>query len=162
MKLLIILIFISTFITACNFKKNDISKSEADQPWNELTIIDDHRIVTTINNDNDSSIVRIYHTGSIFTPRPKKLVIDTLKAWFTKSEKDTLAYLTKEIILNPISTTNYCTEFVGSVEMKISYGQFKLSGEYDSVCDWTILSDRTKKLNSILQRQLKTLKVKQE
>ena len=158
----LILLLIMAFVTACNFNKKQIDGPGTDQSWQALTITDDHRIVITIKNDNDSSTVKIYHTGSIFTPRPSKIIVDTLKVWFTKSEKDTLAYLTKDIILHPVGKTGFCTEFVGSIAMKIYYGQFKLSGEYNSVCDWTLLSDQTKQLNNILQRQMKKLKTEKD
>ncbi|MDN3549239.1 hypothetical protein [Mucilaginibacter aquaedulcis] len=152
-----ILIFVITFATSCNFNKKQIDVSGADE-WQSIYITDDNRVVTGIQNNNDSSIVKVYHRGSIFTTRPNKIIIDTLKTWFSRSEKDSLAYLAKSIILNPVKTKSFCTEFVGTVKIEISYGQFKQSGGYTSVCDWPSLSNQTKQLNNILQRKMKKLK----
>jgi hypothetical protein len=159
MKLLItsLLLYILIGTASCNLNKSS-DEFSISRPWNSLTIIDDQRIVFIINNDLDSSTVEVHNIGSIFSPAPKEKLIDTFKVYFTKPEKDTLAYLTQKLIINPPKIKSFCTEFVGTIELKIDYGQFKQYGKYDSVCDWSLLSDQTKQLSKILKRNFKKIK----
>ena len=128
--------------------------------WSSLTIVSEEDTQITINNDGDTSMVNVYHRGSFFAPLPKntKVKVNTFKVYFTKAEKDTLFSLVKDLIEHPAKTSNFCTEYVGSLGLMIVYGeQFKQRGEYSSVCDWTILSDKTKHLHDVLRRRIKSI-----
>jgi hypothetical protein len=129
-------------------------------PWSVLRIISEEDTQITINNDDDTSMVNVYHRGSFFAPLPKgtKVKVDTFKVYFTKTEKDTIFSLVEDLILHPAKTNKFCTEYVGSLDLIIVYGeQFKQRGEYSSVCDWNILSDKTKRLHDILRRRIKSI-----
>jgi len=129
-------------------------------PWSVLRIVSEEDTYITINNDDDTSMVNIYHRGSFFAPLPKnaKVKVDTFKVYFNKAEKDTLCSLVKELIQHPAKTNKFCTEYVGNLDLIIVYGeQFTQQGEYSSVCDWTILSDKTKHLHDLLRRRMKNI-----
>lgn len=136
-------------------------ESQVVSDWSTLTIISDEYMVIRIENDDDSSIVRYYNAGSIFTGRPKKIKMDTLKTCFTTAEKDSIFILVKEMISNPSKSKRACTDFAGDLKLTIDYGGvFKEPGtceqsiEYSGVCNWVELSDNTIRLNKILKRKI--------
>jgi len=129
--------------------------------WSTLTIVSDENEVITIDNYDDTSTVKYYHTGTIFTPKPLKIKVDTLKTYFTMPEKDTLYNLVENIISTPITTKDQCVDFVGDLELTVDYGRFKEPGSfrqsasYSGVCNWDSLSDKTIELHRILKRKIK-------
>jgi len=154
------LAFIMAVTSSCHREPGKFTKPfQVDSTWSALVIVAEGDQQIEINNfDNDSSRVFIYHHGSFFAPVPKnKWCTDTLVARFTKAEKDTLVYLAKDLIINHVTATNFCTEYVGSLRLTIRYKQFTLNGEYSSVCNWTTLSDKTLKLYKILKRRIKVV-----
>jgi len=155
MRPLNLVVLLAIFLSvAC---KQPVDKSTP--AWDYLTIVSERSTKITIGNDRDSSIVKIYHNGSFFSPLPKgeKVKVDTVKVFFTKAEKDTVFSLVNDLIVHPVATKRSCTEFVGKLELSINYGQFQQSGTYTSVCDWTQLSDKTQHLHMILKRKLKNI-----
>jgi hypothetical protein len=142
--------------TGCNSHENKSSNDTTTIIWNRLIIRSEGGPTVDINDDNDSSIVKIYPVFDFFSPAQKKTYkIKTLKVYFTTQEKDTLFHLAKDIILNPVKPHSSCTEFIGHLELFIDYGQFKQSGEYTSVCNWTSLSDKTMHLHRLLKKRIK-------
>src|SRR6185437_616879 len=140
-----ILLFLSVLMVNIGCKQKTHSLTPL--AWSTITIVSEYSTVITINNENDTSMVDIAHTGSFFSPLPKntKVKVDTIKAYFTVAEKDTLFSLVKQLITEPVNTNKFCTEYVGSLELIIDYGrQFKQIGMYSSVCNWNVLSDTTK------------------
>lgn len=128
------------------------------QQWSELTIFSEHDIQITIDNDTDTSVVKVYHIGSFFAPLPKgsKIKVDTIKVFFTRNEKDSIFSLVNNLIIHPTKTKGFCTEYVGSLELVIDYGnQFKQMAKYSSVCNWNLLSDKTRQLHDILKSRIK-------
>jgi|GEM_PF-2285608 len=153
------IIFFALFLLALIGCKQVVDKV-SENPWSVLRIISEEDTQITINNDDDTSMVNVYHRGSFFAPLPKnkKIKIDTFKAYFTKAEKDTIFSLVKDLIQQPAKTSKFCTDYVGSLDLMIVYGeQFKQRGEYSSVCDWNVLSDKTKQLHDILRRRIKNV-----
>jgi len=130
------------------------------QPWSELTIFSEHDTQIAIYNNTDTSVVKVYHNGSFFSPLPKgeKVKVDTIKVFFTKTEKDTIFSLVNDLILHPAQTKMFCTEYVGSLDLMVNYGnQFRQTAKYSSVCNWTTLSDKTRRLHDILRSRIKKI-----
>jgi hypothetical protein len=166
MKKIILLVFLYIFVinTGCNFHNE--KNNPATPNWNTLTIESEERTVITINNDDDTSAVIVYHAGSFFSPLPKssKIKIDTIKAYFSLAEKDTIFNIAKEIMSNPIKKAG-CTDYVGDLKIVIDYGgfsdglkmpgSFRQSIEYSGVCNWNKLSRETMQLHKILKRKMK-------
>jgi hypothetical protein len=129
-------------------------------PWSRLTITSEDYQVITINNTEDTSIIKSYDGGGFFTGY-HKVKVDSLRQYFTMAEKDSLYQLSKDIISNPINPKRFCTDFVGDLKLVIDYGSFKSPGsfrqsaEYSGVCNWDTLSDKTIQLHRILQRKIK-------
>ena len=137
----------------CDFRKEKkIIGAKSD--WSTLTVVSEETTVITINNYEDTSIIKFYDRGGFFTGW-HKLKIDSMKARFTTAEKDSLFRLAKDIILNPPKPKRFCTEFIGDLKLVIEYKSFKQSIEYTSVCDWDSLSNQTVLLSKILNRRIK-------
>jgi hypothetical protein len=156
MKNISLLVLFLLVATACK----QVVNQTAANPWSTLAILSEENTQIIINNNDDTSMVNVYHRGSFFAPLPKnaKVKVDTFKVYFTKAEKDTLFSLVKDLILHPAKTNKFCTEYIGSLNLVIVYGeQFKQRGEYSSVCDWNVLSDKTKQLHDILRRRIKNV-----
>ncbi|MDN3585027.1 hypothetical protein [Mucilaginibacter flavus] len=156
-KLSLLLLVCATLLSSCIGNKQSTS-STAGLIWSKLTILTERSTKVNITNDRDSAVVILYNTGSFFNPHSKDAYIDTLSTFFTSSEKDSLASLARDLIVNPAKIKGFCTEFVGDLQLSLYYGeQFNLSCHYSSVCNWSELSDKTKLFNNILQRRLKPL-----
>ncbi|RYU92156.1 hypothetical protein EWM62_01570 [Mucilaginibacter terrigena] len=136
----------------CKSKPTTIDLKDS-VPWQRLTIVDEKDVGYFIQNNTDPGYVIVYHRGSFFAPQKKTFKQDTLRVNFTNAENDTLAYIMKDLIVHPVKTEKFCTDFVGSLNLKINYGQYELSGRYSSVCDWSQLSDKTRQLKAILNRK---------
>ncbi|OIQ66917.1 hypothetical protein GALL_515110 [mine drainage metagenome] len=131
--------------------------------WSTLTIESEESTEVRINNDDDTSTVVVYHVGSFFSPKPKKIKIDSIKIYFTPAEKDTIANLSKELISKPVKLRGGCTDFVGDLKIAVYYGAYKAPGsvrqsiEYSGVCNWNTLSATTIQLHRILKRKMKKI-----
>jgi hypothetical protein len=147
----LLIITLAILLFSC---KTDSSKITERVNWERLTITAENRVKIIVKNYDDSSTVIVYHKGSIFRP-VKKVTIDTIKVWFTKSERDSLALLSQSLIAEPAKTTNFCTEFVGMLKLDIESNRTVRTVNYESVCDWTKLSKETTNLHAILKRKLK-------
>jgi hypothetical protein len=148
--------YFTIFVSSIGCKQPD--KKIDSNPWRKLILISEEDTRITINNDNDTSIINVFHSGSFFSPLPKnaKVKVDTLKAYFTMAEKDTLFSLAKDLIIHPAKTDKFCTEYVGSLKLVIDYGeQVQQVAVYSSVCNWNLLSDKTMKLHNMLKKRIK-------
>ncbi|MCR8556050.1 hypothetical protein KXD93_00265 [Mucilaginibacter sp. BJC16-A38] len=138
----------------------DSGRKQKSRDWNSLTVISEDHTVITINNFDDTSLVKFYDNGGFFTGR-HKLKIDSSKAYFTMKEKDSLFNLASDIISNPVQPRASCTDFVGDLKLIIDYGKlpgiFRQSVEYSGVCNWDTLSLQTSHLHQILKRKIKAL-----
>ena len=146
------LLLVSSFmICACT---PSVTKQTSSIAWQQLIIKSEGFLTIVIGNDSDSSTVYVHHGGSFFAP-VKKVTTDTMKVFFTKNEKDSLALLSHNLIVDPAKTKGMCTEYVGYLKLELQNGQVTQTGEYVSVCDWTKLSDTTRRLNNILNKRIK-------
>lgn len=148
----------SLFISLLLGCHNSVSKKENKiEGWTSLKItLENYKVIELKNSGaSDSAAVTTYLKGSIFQPI-KKVQIIKEKLFFTQAEKDTICDLASDIISHPTAPKHFCTEFVGDIQLAVSYGdQLTRSCTYESVCDWTTLSDKTLKLNAILTRRMK-------
>ena len=141
----------------CNLKDKGNTAKMFDDSWSTLTIVSEHSVVIKIVNDSDTTIIETHNRGSIFTAKPKKVIIDTAKAYFTKAEKDTIFNLAREIVSHPVTNSRYCTDFVGDLDIFISYGDVRQSINYSGICDWNTLSEKSLKLHNLLRRIAKNV-----
>jgi hypothetical protein len=150
-------IFIILILLCFGCKQKTVSPS-----WTYLTIVSENRTYINIENGNDSALVKFYHKGTIFEPLKKdeKVKIETSKIGFNKAERDSVFSFVNDLIINPVVPKTHCTEFVGMLELTLVCGQITRSCKYESVCDWTKLSDKTALLGRIFIRKIKAVHYK--
>jgi len=160
MKSALLLVFFAMLLVTSSCKQKALSDT-SNRSWTSLTIDEkDHRTVITINNQDDTSDVKLNDFGSFFTGYHKTKV-DSLKAYFTRAEKDTIFSLVEDIISKPVGTHKACTDFVGDIELTVYFDNYKMPGSskqsiaYSGVCEWDTLSIKTKQLSALLERKIK-------
>lgn len=98
---------------------------------------------------------RIYKPG--FGEAPPKYELEKIERGIvnlTKQEKDSLIYHIHNTINNPTFTDVFATDYVGNVLFTMERHNMKLMCQYNSVGDWTIISDDTKKIHEILNKKI--------
>jgi len=128
--------------------------------WSTITIVSDNYEVITINNYEDTSSVKSYDGGLIFTGH-HKVKVDSLRTYFTMTEKDSIYKLAEYLIANPANSKASCLDFKGDLKLDVDYGtfvepgSFRQSIEYSGICQWDTLSTETRQLKKILSRKIK-------
>jgi len=160
MKSTLLLVFFTILLVSSSCKQKAVSDTH-NRSWTSLTIDEeDHRTVITINNQDDTSDVKLNDFGSFFIVY-HKTKIDSLKAYFTRAEKDTIFNLVEDIISKPVNTHKACTDFVGDIELTVYFDSYKTPGSskqsiaYSGVCNWDTLSTQTRQLSNLLKRKIK-------
>ena len=72
-----------------------------------------------------------------------------------KSERDRLISHVVNIITKPTITDIHATDYVGNVKFVLDRHNMKISCQYNSVGDWTKLSNDTKQLYELLTKKIK-------
>jgi hypothetical protein len=85
----LILLYLIAANTGCKTHSDSSAARRVDTNWTTLVIKSEDETVITLNNDSDTTMVKNYNRGSIFVGF-HKAKIDSLKAYFTKVEKDSL------------------------------------------------------------------------
>ena len=142
MRYILPLILVTVLLSDC---KSPVGKRQSS--WEKITIVSDEDEVITINNYDDTSIVKKYNAGSILVGF-HKVKIDSLKTYFTMAEKDSIYHLAQSIISDGVDPKGSCTDFVGDLKLNIDYGTLGEPGsrrqsiEYSGVCEWENFSSQ--------------------
>lgn len=104
-------------------------------------------------NPNDIAFKILPEDGKI-----AKEEIVKKKVYFTKSEKDSLAKYIYESVTKPKFTNALATDYAGCVTLRYDTGNMKLTCEYDSVGDWSLVSEQTKKIYDMISNKIKISK----
>ena len=104
-------------------------------------------------NPNDIAFKILPEDGKI-----AKEEIVKKKVYFTKSEKDSLAKYIYESVTKPKFTNALATDYAGRVTLRYDTGNMKLTCEYDSVGDWSLVSEQTKKIYDMISNKIKISK----
>ena len=73
---------------------------------------------------------------------------------FNKSERDSLASYIYALITKPVFATKWVTDYVGNISFQLKNGGTSLSCEYNSVGDWTTISEQTQKIYKLLSSKV--------
>jgi len=163
MKSLIVLTIIALLLVYLSCKQKTNIVTEPNHDWTTIIINEeDDRIITYINNQDDTSLIKFNDFGSFFTGYHKTKT-DSVKSYFTMAEKDTIFNLARGIISTAVKPKVRCTDFVGDIEITIYYyenfgepGSYKQMIAYSGICRWDTLSFKTAQLQAILHRKIKT------
>lgn len=73
----------------------------------------------------------------------------------TKTEKDSLLHWAYRLATRPVRPTNFCTDYVGSLIVRIIVtDQIAQQCHYSSICEWSTLSRETGEMKKLLSRNL--------
>ena len=156
MKQLFSAILLSVLSSSCH---HELPKEDNMPAWQRIEIWSERDTKIALINNDDSTMVNIYHGGSFFAPLSKgaKVKIDTIKVLFTVAEKDSIYKTVKDLIGHPPTPKGRCTEFIGRLDLMIDYDQYQQSVDYQSVCNWNKLSMQTIHLHDMLKKKLKNI-----
>lgn len=149
-------------IISCAKEKNTENEENLNIRWEELEINTRIEKITIsrfsdsadyVRNPNNIAFKILREDGKVDIEK-----IEQKKIYFSKSEKDSLAKLIFESVTDPKFTNVLATDYAGSVILKYDTGNTKLICEYNSVGDWSSVSDITKKIYEILSKKVEISK----
>jgi uncharacterized protein YfkK (UPF0435 family) len=159
-KTMVVVLILS--LLSCTKEKNTKIADNSNQRWEELEI--NTRIEKiTISRFSDSAdyISNPNNIAFKILREDEKFDIEKIvrkKIYFSKSEKDSLAKFIFKSVTKPKFTNTLATEFAGSVILKYDTGNTILICEYNSVGDWSSVSDITKKIYDLLSKKVEISK----
>lgn len=155
-KKIIILITISLTFFSC--KKNVEIENNEKYSWDYIIIS---------NTSEEIKVYKEYDTASFSRPIYKLVegneiggkyeLINTERETlnFTEAEKDSIASYVLNIINNPVEKNEFCTDYVGKLNVKIGNWTSSFSANYKSVCKIDTISKTTLKLHKLLNTKIK-------
>lgn len=131
-----------TVTVGCNTPSNKpLTQKQKDNLWIGLSIKTNNS-ECFLNAATDSLIVRSLDSNN--TSNSYKL---------SHSEKDSLFSWTEMLIDNKIKPTRYCTDYFGSLSLKIAYSeQMTKQISYKSICEWEELDSNTNKIHNLISK----------
>ena len=115
--------------------------------WDKFSVSTKFQKIVLENNSDSIYFENwIYKPGvGEIPPKYELEKIETGKINLTTQEKESLIHHISNTITNPTYTDVFATNYVGNVEFTMERGNMKLMCQYNSVGDWTIVSNGTKK-----------------
>ena len=162
LKIRILIILFALTLLSCNKEKKIEIAENLNPRWEELEI--NTRIEKIVISRFSDSAEYERNSNSIafkILPEDGKIIEEEIvrkKIYFSKSEKDTLAKYIFESVTQPKFTNIIATEKAGSVILRYDTGNTKLICEYNSVGDWSAVSDVTRKIYELLSKKIEITK----
>jgi hypothetical protein len=157
LNLKILTLFFLLTILSCKEKQNVKSEDDLNNNWEELEISTrTEKIIISKFSDSAKYEQNLNNIAFKILPEDGKIEEEEIvkkNIYFTKSEKDSLAKYIYESITEPKFTDILATEYAGSVSLKYNTGGAKLICEYNSVGDWSVVSDTTKKIYKLISKK---------
>jgi len=158
----ILLLIILIIILSCKQKQNEKIGENIHNNWEEIEVkTRTEKITISKFSDSADYVQDLNNIAFQILPENGKLVEEKVikkKIIFTKSEKDSLAKYIYQSVTNPTFTNILATDYAGSVKLKYDTGTTKLICEYNSVGDWSIVSNETMKIYELLNKKIKITK----
>ena len=145
-------------IVSCN-KKEVVKNGE--NFWDEIRIENNNKEIIIYNETDTASFRKANYekikleNGST-NYRLKKIEKSTFK--LSKSERDTIHKIVREIITNPVFTDKSATCYAGNVLISLKNSHTTLTCQYNSVGTWSEVSKKTKKLYNLLKSKVEISK----
>lgn len=162
LNLRIIILIFSSSIMSCKQKQNEKIINNTPNNWEEIEV-NTRTEKLKISKFSDSAEYENNPNNITFKilPEDGKIIEEKIirkKIYFSKSEKDSLAKYVYESVTNPKFTDVFATELAGSVIFIYDTGKTKLICENESVGDWSILSESTKKIYELISKKVEISK----
>ncbi|MCY0970764.1 MULTISPECIES: hypothetical protein [Chryseobacterium] len=162
LNLKILTLFFLLTILSCKEKQNVKSEDNLNNNWEELEISTrTEKIIISKFSDSAKYEQNLNNIALKILPEDGKTIEEEIvkkNINFTKSEKDSLAKYIYESVTEPKFTDILATEYAGSVSLKYNTGNVKLICEYNSVGDWSVVSDATKKIYKLISKKVEISK----
>lgn len=150
-------LFFLLTILSCKEKRNVKSEDDLNNNWEELEISTrTEKIIISKFSDSAKYEQNLNNIAFKILPEDGKIIEEEIvkkNIYFTKSEKDSLAKYIYKSITEPKFKDILATEYAGSVSLKYNTGGTKLICEYNSVDDWSVVSDTTKKIYKLISKK---------
>ena len=155
-------LFFLLTIFSCKEKQNVKSEDNLNNNWEELEISTrTEKIIISKFSDSAKYEQNLNNIAFKILPEDGKIIEEEIvkkNINFTKSEKDSLAKYIYESVTEPKFTDILATDYAGSVSLKYNTGNVKLICEYNSVGDWSVVSDATKKIYKLISKKVEISK----
>lgn len=158
----ILTLFLMSLILSCHEKQNKKKVENLNSNWEKLEIntISEKILISKFSDSaeyeqNPNNITFKIVPGNGKTEQEK---IVKKKIYFTKSEKDSLAKYIYMSVTEPKFTNVLATDYVGNVMLKYDTGNTKLTCEYNSVGDWSVVSDVIRKIYELISKKAEVSK----
>lgn len=125
------------------------------QRWDSLEIKTRYQTLTVFKYEDSANYQNISYDKEMYDIPPKynNKKVKNLKLYFTKAEKDSLAKYIFTSVTKPKFTNILATDYVGNVSFTFSRINMNLVCEYQSVSDWTEVSDETKMIYGLIGKK---------
>lgn len=158
----ILLLLIVFLVISCNQKNNENKAEFNHDNWDELEIkTRTEKIIISKFSDTANYEQDLNNNAFKILPEIGKIVKEKIikkKIIFTKPEKDSLAKYIYQSVTNPKFTNVLATDYAGTVKFKYDTGTTKLTCEYNSVGDWSIVSSETRKIYELIRKKVQIMK----
>lgn len=151
------LIFIVITIFSCQPKNDNQNVIENLHNWESFIIETGFQKVQIFNKTDSISYTNTIYKDGV-NGIPPKYELDRIEEGFVtlnKSERDSLISHIVNIISKPTITDIHATDYVGNVKFVLDRHNMKIICQYNSVGDWTELSNDTKRVYEILNSKIK-------
>lgn len=144
-------------IFSCQRSNSNLEKESKN--WSAIRISFGNQDLT-VYQQSDSIVFTKWDDRDSLTNHNIRIPINHQKeeAQISPSEKDSIFKWTSKLINHPITPSNFCTDYVGSLRLSLEItNQVKQSCIYSSICEWETLSYETESLKKLLKQKLRTI-----
>jgi hypothetical protein len=158
---LLLTILVGTTLLGCKDRSEKIEKDFRPQIWRTI-FFDFGSNELTVYNDGDSLVLKSWTYKDSVTEKGKVWIpigFKTKKESVNQMKKDSIYFWTTKINWPPVMPVKFCTDYVGSLKVKIQFGDrvFQTS-EFYSICEWETMSTETGKLHRLFSEKFPELK----
>ena len=157
MNRILTIFFLITILFSCHKKIDNKNDIENLQNWNSFIIETGFQKVEIFKYTDSISFTNTIYKDGVFDI-PPKYELDKKKEGIivlNKTERDSLISHIVNIISKPTFTDIHATDYVGNVKFILKRHNMETSCQYNSVGDWTKLSNDTKRVYEILNKKIK-------
>lgn len=125
------------------------------QIWQKLEIQTDYQTLIILNSSDSADYQNVIYDDEIYDIPPKynNKKIENRKIYFSRTEKDSLAKFIYKSVTAPKFTNVFVTDYVGNVKLKFIKTNMSLVCEYQSIGNWSEVSDDTKKIYDLIKNK---------
>lgn len=147
-----IFLVISLILLSCHKKTEKKALTDHYKNWETLEIRTRSEILTISRFSDSAGYYKETDNRKLEIPSGGKKII------FTEAEKDSLGKYIYESVTQPKFTDIRATDYAGNVIFKFDKGNMNLVCEYNSVGDWTEVSENTQKIYNLISHKIKLSK----